>query len=677
MTVDPPPVAPAIRRPGASLQSRSLVLATCIAALVAVFAFAFAPDWRLPGLYMDAVNPEYIIPGILDPAAPGKRPWILPGNELGGRFPLFTGTLYHGSTQLYFALPWMMMFGVDVGSLRAIQGIVGALIVVLIALFAFRLRAGAPIAAFVTTGALLALDPSFVMGLRAQAYSCLFPLLPLLGSALLLLDWGAKPRAALRLIASGILLGLAIFSYFIFVFFFPPLLWLLLRERPRAASGDLRHPLAIWLLAVAVGYLPFLVGIALIAHELRGIHPLVEWLRTHGNQMHMLGNNDGLLDRVAAVLTDARSVVTGKWPWLMILGHHSGDSTGSLKAGILIGLPLATLAFERGNDSQRSAVGLPLLFAFAFLAIAMIFGERLDGHHYTAILPFFYAAFGCTCAMLWHRAFRTEAAPRARRRALVGASLATLCAVVVAGANLLNLVRFHDDLRASGGAALYSDAIDRFALDVLHHDADASVYLPDWGFVMPFTFITRARVVQFDNVDPVRMHDEGCTGKPQIVLFGGAGNAAKFQLVAKLADLPAGEVRTWSQRDGKPVFETMRFEGRGNCTNETTQSIRAAPLENADRSSIEVTPHAAYACAFLAPLVASVRWDANVASLIDAEVWITSAERPLLRWTHGPSRGSDRTGRWATPGMGFVLIDPDTGEHLATTRIAALDCPVH
>ena len=45
--------------------------------LVAVAGLAFlalvatyARDWRLPGLYMDAINPEYLIPGILHPPQP-------------------------------------------------------------------------------------------------------------------------------------------------------------------------------------------------------------------------------------------------------------------------------------------------------------------------------------------------------------------------------------------------------------------------------------------------------------------------------------------------------------------------------------------------------------------------------------------------------------------------------
>jgi hypothetical protein len=71
---------------------------------LSVFATSFARDWRLPGLYMDAINPEYLAPGILHPGRAVE--YILPGNKVfGDRFPVFTGTNYHGSVQLYAVLP--------------------------------------------------------------------------------------------------------------------------------------------------------------------------------------------------------------------------------------------------------------------------------------------------------------------------------------------------------------------------------------------------------------------------------------------------------------------------------------------------------------------------------------------------------------------------------------------
>jgi len=652
-------------------------LAIVVLAALTVFVIAFAVDWRLPGLYMDAVNPEYFLPGIIDPTAPGNRPWILPGNLLASRFPVFTGSVYHGSTQLYFALPFMALLGVDLATLRIVQGLVGCAILALMALYAGRSISGTKGTLAASSMVLLALDPSFVMTLRTQAYSCLFPLLLLLASMLLLRDGGRDPLwRGLRLVLSGALFGLSVFSYFIFAFFLPALVWMLFRRSDPAHSRRRVWDAALWTSASIVGYLPFAAGMFLIQHRVGGFKALLHWLHDHGDRLQMMGANLSVFDRILAVFADARSVVTGKWPWLMILQHHSGDVMGSLKAGVLVALPLLVLFFARkAQDGDKHALRAPLLFVCSFLACASIFGERLDGHHYTTILPFLYAAFGCACAVLWPFE-RGKAVTQPSRRDLGAASIVVLALLGVGSMNLLNFLHFHRDLEASGGAGLYSDAIDRFSLDVLANEPRATVYFPDWGYVMPFTFLTRASVAQLDSIDPRRIQREVCEGKPQFVVFTGVANTEKFDLVAQLARQPKPDLALWTQRDGVPVFQAARFAPRTDCAAGETTAM-ATPNTSSDAPSIEIDPASSSTCWFLSPITATVRWNAKIPSLRRAEVWIAPGGGKLQPWTGGGQRDEARTGPWAAPGMQFVLVDPATKEHLAATEIAAVPCPLH
>jgi hypothetical protein len=650
--------------------SRARIAAHAPALVVAfaliVFAIAYAIDWRLPGLYMDAVNPEYIIPGIFDPKAPGHHPWILPGNVILGRFPLFTGQIYHGSTQIYFALPLMALFGVDVGTLRITQGTAGFLIVLLLALF--MRRTGAPAKSAIAAAAMipLALDPSFVVALRTQAYSCLFPLMLLLGSMLLLRGWQTKPRPALRLFASGVLFGLSVFSYFIFAFFFPALVWFLLTERTGKSSRDVRYAV-LWLVACGVGYLPLVGGLFRVGQALGGFEAMLHWLHGHSDSLHPLGDSDSVMRRIEIELFAARSVVTGRWPSIMVLQHHAGDFTGSLKAALLLLVPLGTLIAARSMPrDDRRAIATPLVFVGSFLLGASIFGNRLDGHHYTTILPFLYAAFGAACAVLWAR-LREPTALRAAGIALLA---------VVATINLINLARFHRDLEASGGAAMYSDAIDRFSRHVAKDDPGATAYFPDWGYVMPFVFVTRAKVAQVDSVDPNRLARESCAGKPQIVVFTGADNAAKFDVVTSLAHRATPAITTWSQRDGVPVFQSARYAPSADCADVPKAGAPAAPAIGTG-PTIAVAPAAASDCDFLAPIRATARWDAGDPALARVEVWITTpGDKPKL-WAAGEERFEYSTGPWAIPGMTFTLVDPVTQQTLARTEIVRIACPAH
>jgi hypothetical protein len=640
-----------------------------IAAALAVFAFAYAMDWRLPGLYMDAVNPEYIIPGIFDPKAPGHHPWIVPGNVILGRFPLFTGQIYHGSTQIYFALPLMALFGVDVGTLRITQGAAGFLIVLLLALV--MRRADAPAKSAIAAAAMvpLALDPSFVVALRTQAYSCLFPMMLLLGAMLLLRGWQSKPRPALRLLASGAFYGLSVFSYFIFAFFFPAIIWFLLTERERKSWRDLGY-IALWLLACAIGYFPLIGGLFRVSQALGSFEAMLHWLHSHGDSLHPIGNAGSALDRIDWVITTSRGVLTGRWPWLMVLRHHAGDLLGSLKAALLLIVPIVMLIAARAmpRDDRRS-IATPLVFVVSFLGFASIFGNRLDGHHYTTILPFIYAAFGAACAVLWTRSRESASA-----RIVPATGIALLA--VVAVLNALNLAHFHRDLEASGGAAMYSDAIDRFSHHVAKDDPDATAYFPDWGYVMPFVFVSRAKVPWLDSVDPNRLERESCSGKPQVVVFTGADNAAKFDVVTSLAHQSQPEITTWAQRDGVPVFQSARYAPRSDCADVPGTGAPPAP-EIGPGPVIAVAPAAASDCDFLSPFSATARWDAGNPALAYVEAWIAAPGGKAKPWTGGEERSEYSTTQWAVPGMAFLLIDPVTQQPLARTEIARIACPVH
>jgi hypothetical protein len=424
---------------------------------------------------------------------------------------------------------------------------------------------------------------------------------------------------------------------------------------------------ALWLFACGVGYLPLVAGLYRIARMIGGFAPMLQWLHAHSDSLHPLGNGGGVFHRFEVMFFAARSVVTGRWPSIMVLQHHAGDLTGSLKAALLVIVPLVALIAARSMPREdRRAIAIPLVFVASFLACASIFGNRLDGHHYTTLLPFLYAAFGASCAVTWSRA-REASALRVAGVALLA---------VVATLNAFNLAHFHRDLEASGGAALYSDAIDRFSRSVAKNDPNATAYFPDWGYVMPFVFVTRAKVAQSDSVDPDRIARESCAGRPQIVVFTGADNAAKFDAIASLAHAAPPSVTTWSQRDGVPVFQSARYAPRTECAGVPKDAAPPAP-DIGPGPTIAVAPASASDCDFLAPIRATARWDAGNPELALVQIWITAPGNKPKLWAAGEERSESSTDAWALPGMTFALVDPVTQETLARTEIARVACPAH
>ena len=194
-----------------------------------VFAACFAWHWRLPGLYMDAVNPEYLLPGVLEPPPPFDL--AIPGNRLDG-WPVFTGTVYHGSVQLYAALPFAAVLGSDLSTFRIVQMLVGAA-------DPGHGRAAGGAALRRQAGAGGVRRGGDRRGARVRpvaAHAGVQLHVPAVAAARRACSCCSRARGrvaatAARRRARGVLFGLAAFSYFIYWFFLPALLWLVLAER--------------------------------------------------------------------------------------------------------------------------------------------------------------------------------------------------------------------------------------------------------------------------------------------------------------------------------------------------------------------------------------------------------------------------------------------------------------
>ena len=88
---------------------------------------------ELPGLYMDAVNPDYLAVQTLNPELSNPA-WILPT----AWFPIL-GNLYHGVQNYYLDLPLFWFFGSNIVTVRFSQALFGSIIVLL--LYSVSIRA--------------------------------------------------------------------------------------------------------------------------------------------------------------------------------------------------------------------------------------------------------------------------------------------------------------------------------------------------------------------------------------------------------------------------------------------------------------------------------------------------------------------------------------------------------
>jgi hypothetical protein len=536
-------------------------------AIVAVaWAFCATRAIDLPGVYMDAVNPDYLVVRVFTWTREPMAAWVLPGNYLfGSRFPILV-SIYHGTQHFWLGLPLYALLGTTVESLRIVHALFA--LGVLAALYGLLAAAGLrPWLATLATAA-LAVDPVFLFAFRTQSYITLSPAAWLLLSLLFLLR-AARDRPAPRaMLASGFLAGFAVQGYFVYGLYVPALAlgaWLWSRAQSGAAQAN--RNLARWGLGLVLGVAGYVLGYALIAREEGGLGALVDYLADQQRTLGIFASPLTPGERVRHVADMVAAVFGNGWHHALVFGEPGYRLPGTTaRLFLLLGAPLALLAVAqwRGTATplQRLVVALPPTFCL----FALLFGGRLGGHHFVALLPLGYAGLALGLANV---AAPLDAGPRPAR-AMAIAALALLVALSIQG---------HRDemakLVATRGVGLYSDAVNRLATDLMARTPAPYVFFPDWGLALPFAFLTRATVPSTSATTPELGRRLLCDGRDVAIALIRGDRAARRDEWRDALGWDAPQVTPYRQADGTVVFDLVTFSGRAGGASCATRGAAA------------------------------------------------------------------------------------------------------
>ena len=517
------------------------------ALVIGTYAVVALQQITLPGVYMDAVNPDYIAVGLLDLKAEPLLPWLLPGNLLLDRAPIMI-SFYHGSQQVWLGLPFFAIFGTDVAGLRLTHAMFA--LGVLAALYAWLGRSGArPWHAAIACAA-LALDPAFSYAFRTQSYITLAPAAWLfLALYALARANDARTRVTAWLLASGLFYGLAVVGYFIYAFFLPALVLAV------AGLPTIGRTPRTWMLLTAgalVGGIWYPIGYALAARHLGGVGAAWEYFQQTQRAIHAFSGQPDFADRVTHLLVNVQSVFHNWYHQSLIFGGPADLPGARYKTSLLLGGAL--LLWGRAEWKRQPAWPLRTMVALfaSFVAIALVFGTRLSGHHFMVLLPIAYCALALGLVALsqgppsWGSTGWTVALPFA---ALVA---------INTGGQVEEAARLHE----VRGVGLYSDAINRMAADL---DADPRrpvVYFPDWGLFMPVVFLTGGRVATDTTGNVASLRKTLCAGRDVAVAFVTGDRVARIREWRDKLAWDAPGITPYAQADGKLLFEVARFRGR-------------------------------------------------------------------------------------------------------------------
>jgi 4-amino-4-deoxy-L-arabinose transferase-like glycosyltransferase len=513
--------------------------------LLAIFWVGVLRHIELPGLYMDAVNPDYIAARTLNPEL-NNPAWIIPT----AWFPIL-GNLYHGVQTYYLALPIDAVFGMNIVSVRLGQALFGAVIVALS--FAIMLRTtGNRLLAFVAAAA-LATDIAFIASFRTQNYIILAGEVWLLASILCLLQTSLDRRGVWRPFLSGVFFGLAAYGYFVFLFFGPAVIWL----AGSTATGKTKRDIAIWIGGVVVGMLPYVAGYASLVVALGSISDAIAWIQAalhnlspFSSQLSLWGDviNAGHLSQYAMTNASNEFMLLGgrlhaSWPNLRLTG---------IALVLLCGL-VATLASKRVSNRNRQTSALLIALPLVYILVASPLGTRLWAHHFSVLIPLGYvsAAIAASQLMSWKK-------EGLRDLTKVFPKVICVIGVVVLCLNVRQQNHFYSELEETGGVGLATNALTTLAEEARPLKTSVVYIFPDWGFFMSFALLTNNQVPYALELSPYVISQYHQTADEIRVAFWKETDVQKYSALLDQYGVHNLQVQTYRRNDGKPAFYMVR-----------------------------------------------------------------------------------------------------------------------
>jgi hypothetical protein len=508
---------------------------------LAVFWLCVLRNVELPGLYMDAVNPDYLFARWLNPEL--KNPvWAIPN----GGVPLL-GNLYHGMQTLYVGVLTYGVLGTSVVSVRVTHALYGSLIVLLTWLI-LRRASGRPVLATVLATA-LATDMAFVGSFRTQAYIILAGQVWMM-LALWLAVRSVQEQAPSRgLVAlSGMGMGMAVYGYFVFLFFLPPVAALAVLGPGRQGMGQ---RLLAWSAGFVVGMLPYVIGYVELAVALGGMSPLIEWMR---NVLGVLGPTVGREtygEGLGHVLGYALWGLAGLGNEHMVIGEAvslplAGWRTGCVALAAAVCLLGAWLDWHKRPSLARVQLASGAL-PVSYIALAAGFGSRLDVHHFTVLVAVGYLLLGLGVYWLALRL------PQGRWMRSVAVVLAA--ALLVLNVTQQNWV--HARLVATGGVGMTTDALSALARTALTERERTVWFFPEWGFFMPFAFLTANKVPYENELTTVLLGRHAASGKEIRVAFWKEENQRLYGEMLEQAGIQDIQLHPMYRRDGQVALYVL------------------------------------------------------------------------------------------------------------------------
>lgn len=468
-----------------------------IQSVLIAFIILSLPYLDLPGLYMDAVNPDYISEYIF---GNGKLPaWIYPDNAIStlfGKpwgFPLLN-SLYGTNFTAYILLLAALVIGNGVYAVRICHVIF--LVVMIYAAYRLVLLVTNKKKISTFAGFLIAIEPSIIFAQRSQYYLQLFPLIFFYFGLALIVSQFVEQTFLNRkkIIFAGILFGLAAGSYFIFAGYFVGV-FLVVAIYMILEKKQIKNILTL-VMSFVIGYFPYIYAHLSILVQ-KGPQNYIETLKsvdTYG----LTDGQKGIIYNAYDFLVEYMNLFSGD----SIIRTFTGETVSqnwfvNVIAVFLLIVAICSIVYIAIRIKQRNFSAIIWLMAFLdstiimHFMIAILAGTALSYQHYIMIIPNMVLISVLFTYDIYNNQKQSKQNYTIKINVIAG-MLACLYVVVSA----VNIASGYSSIARTGGIGYYSHSINTLGYYLKDNVTENDVIIcPQWGYWMGIAVITEGKSI--------------------------------------------------------------------------------------------------------------------------------------------------------------------------------------
>ena len=529
------------------LQKKQQVIIRQMLIFVGLFLIGLLSVLRVgnhPGLYADAVMPDYIGIRLLNPST------INATTELPNLGIPLLGQVYHGTATMFFSMIATIITGttsmLQLRILNCIYGTIACFVIYRILKLLDTnkiISVGVPFA--------LAASPNLTSMYRTQYYIFLIGNVCLLAAILFFIKWSKSTSESKNILVAGVFSGLAFYNYFCFLFCIPGFVVALLCYSKRRKESFFSNFIA-YVCGCALGELPGIIGyVGFCIQPVQGITlgikriisilfcvvyilaivssyrfskkkstrkyafgilgavaiglgfmalALVVRYSDHMKSLNLGGTDFGLVENVKYFLRNIAYVLCYSCEEYLVL--NTNVCIG-LKVIVVTTAILTVIAIAAGIQGKRNNTDVLLMVSGVFVLCplsAIFLITRLAAHHFTVLFFLMYLLLGISLDTIICGKHQASTGFRIER---MGLAFIFIVMVALGEFNQTRIkLRFDDD--PDNMNRYYSDSIrivSEEALSAAEKDVDELYVFPKWGYMFGFAYLTRNVVPYVTSVD--------------------------------------------------------------------------------------------------------------------------------------------------------------------------------